>query len=284
MSRKKPSEVTKERKAKSGRDASGQVQSLGRAIRILEVIATADDGLTLTDISNLVGLAPSTAHRLLTTLEHDRFVRFSGDGSIWRIGVGVFAVGNAFVRTRNLVQLARPHMRRLMEESGETVNLGVEDQGEAVFLDQVECRQMMRALVPPGARAAMHCSGVGKALLSTISDHALTKIMEKHGLKQITRRTITKPKDLRNEMARIRKAGYAIDDEEHAVGLRCVAAPIFNEHGEAIAGISLSGPAARITEDRVPILGALVRQVAGDISSAFGGVRLGERMDGAKNT
>lgn len=266
---KKPS--TSKTKKKDTKEPNGQVQSLGRAIGIMRVIAAADDGLTLSDISRDLGLAPSTAHRLLTTLEHERFVRFDGGGSIWRIGVGAFAIGNAFVRTRNLVELARPHMRRLMEESGETVNLGVEDQGEAVFLDQVECRQMMRALVPPGARAAMHCSGVGKALLSAISDSALGKIMEKHGLKQITRRTITKPKDLRAEMARIRAVGYAVDDEEHAIGLRCVAAPIFNEYGEAIAGISLSGPAARITEDRVSQLGQLVCQVAGDISLAFGG-------------
>ena len=128
--------------AKKPREGSGQVQSLGRAIGILRVIAGADDGLTLTDIAGTVGLAPSTAHRLLTTLEQERFVRFDADGSLWRIGVGAFAVGNAFVRTRNLMQLARPHMRRLMEESGETVNLGVEDQGEAVFFHDLAQRRV----------------------------------------------------------------------------------------------------------------------------------------------
>ncbi|WNJ99353.1 IclR family transcriptional regulator C-terminal domain-containing protein [Thalassospiraceae bacterium LMO-JJ14] len=255
--------------------STGQVQSLTRALGLMNAISESDDGATLTELSQQVGLAASTAHRLLSTLELQRYVRFDQEQSRWFIGVQAFAIGHAFVRTRNLVQFARPVMRQLMEESGETVNLAVEDGGEVIFLCQIECRQVMRALVPEGARAAMHCSGVGKALLAYMSDPRLTKILEKRGLHALTAKTIIKPKTLREELKIIRENGYAVDDEEHAVGLRCVAAPIFDEHDTAVAAISVSGPAARVVTDRIPVLGELVRRAASAISHELGcGVRV----------
>ena len=114
------------------------------------------------------GLPASTVHRLLKSLEQRHYVVHDEDRGRWFIGVQAFSVGGAFLRGRNYAALARPIMRRLMEEAGETVNLAVEDRGEAVFLAQVECRQMMRALSQPGIRVPLHCSGVGKALLAAL--------------------------------------------------------------------------------------------------------------------
>ena len=107
---------------------AGQVQSLTRALALLEAVARSHDGLALTELAQTVGLPPSTAHRLLTTLQQGRFVRFDLLASVWQIGVQAFVVGNAFARTRDVLTMARPHMRRLMEESGETVNLYVADE------------------------------------------------------------------------------------------------------------------------------------------------------------
>ena len=253
----------------------GQVQSLNRALRILNALA--EDGLhgrTLTEVARHVGLATSTAHRLLTTLEENRFVRFDQSHGLWSIGVQSFVVGNAFVRSRDIVSLARPFMRQLMEECGETVNLAVQDRGEVVYLAQVECRKLMRAITRPGGHVAMHCSGVGKALLSELPVKEVEKIAEDHGLQRETPKTLDSLPRLLNDLAEIRGRGYAIDDEENAVGLRCVAAVIYDEQGEAQGGLSLSGPTARLTDDRLGYLGQRVAEAADRITVECGGRRL----------
>ncbi|MCW8971169.1 MAG: helix-turn-helix domain-containing protein, partial [Rhodospirillales bacterium] len=237
-----------DRKARAetgGRERSGQVQSLSRALSILDALAQNEGGLTLTEIAHTVTLAPSTTHRLLTTLQQERHVRFDRDRGLWQVGVQAFVIGNAFIRSRDIVAMARPFMRQLMETSGETVNLAVTDQGEAVYLSQVECREMMRALAKPGARVPMHCSAVGKALLAEMKDVEVGKILRGRGLYRLTDKTIDTGEALRAELAATRKRGYAIDDEEHAIGLRCVSAPIYDEYGEPLAAISLSGPMVR---------------------------------------
>jgi IclR family transcriptional regulator, acetate operon repressor len=263
----------------SARKSGGgdQVQSLVRALALLDRIAeAAGEGATLTELAQQVGLPASTAHRLLTTLEQERYVRFDQEGRLWSVGVQAFMTGSAFTKSRSLGTLARPHMRLLMESAGETVNLAMEDDGEAVYLAQVECRQMMRAFARPGSRAPLHGSAVGKAMLSTMSDRALARILHQRGMPRLTPKTITTPSALRDELARVRAAGYAVDDEEHAVGLRCIAAPIFDETGEAVAAVSASGPMARIVEERVAPLGALVLETARAISADMGAPRPAE--------
>ena len=247
-----------------------QVQSLVRALALLNRIAEASDGSSLTDLSQQVGLPPSTAHRLLTTLEQERYVRFDPDGRLWSVGVQAFVAGSAFTKTRSLVGLARSHMRQLMEESGETVNLAIEDEGQAVYLAQVECRQMMRAFARPGSRVPLHCSAVGKAILSGASAKSLGKILQRHGMIRLTPKTIISPITLRAELDRARAGGYAIDDEEHAVGLRCIAAPITDDTGDVVAAVSASGPMARIDDGRMTQLGALVLRTARAISAEMG--------------
>lgn len=252
-------------------ERSGNVQVLSRAIAILNHLAQADGGASLTEVGTAVGLAASTTHRLLTSLESERYVRFDAETKLWSVGVQAFITGNGFLRTRDIVRLARPHMRTLMEASGETVNLAIEDQGAAVYLSQVECREMMRTFARLGARVPMHCSGVGKALLSALDSALLARHIDRHGLARMTARTIISQPDLAADLAAARLRGYAIDDEEHAVGLRCVAAPIFNEHGDAVGAVSLSGPMARITDARIATLGALVAAASLRIMAEIGG-------------
>ena len=259
-----------QQKRGNGGDA---VQSLVRALALLNRIAEAPDaGAPLTDLAQQVGLPSSTAHRLLTTLEQERYVRFDPEGRLWSIGVQAFMAGSSFTRARSLVALARPPMRRLMEDGGETVNLAVEDDGMAVYLAQVECRQMMRAFARPGSRVPLHCSAVGKAMLSAMSDRSLAKTLHQHGMPRLTVKTITTPTVLRADLQRAKTAGYAVDDEEHAVGLRCIAAPVFDETGDVIAAVSASGPMARIVDERVGGggLGAAGRGAWGGVGGGAG--------------
>ena len=250
---------------------SGQVRSLTRALSILRTLASNPDGMSLTELSEATSLPPSTTHRLLTTLESERFVRPDGHGGLWRIGVASFFVGSAFARSRDVLALTRPYLRRLMETSGETANLFVESDAEAVCIGQIESRHAMRALTGIGGRVLLHSSGAGKALLAHMPERRRVKVTRDRLLEKITERTITRVDRLEEALADVRKSGFAIDDEEHAMGLRCIAAPVFNEFGDAIAAISVSGPSARIPDEKLPLLGRMVAKAAGEATREFGG-------------
>ena len=253
--------------------ASGQVQSLSRALKLLNALAVHSQGLSLSEVAGYVGLPNSTAHRLLTTLQNERYVRFESERSVWLIGVQAFCVGAAFVRSRDLVTIARPYMRRLMEQSGETVNLAIADRGEVIYIAQVETQKMMRAIAGPGGRAPMHCSGLGKALLAVADAATLDKLMGSMELHRETAYTLITAQDLERDLDKARAHGFAVDNEENVVGLRCVAAVIYDEHSSPLAALSVSGPTARITEQRIPLLGEAVAGIAAEITAEIGGLR-----------
>ena len=133
-------------------------------------------------------------------------------------------------------------MRRLMEQSGETANLAILDGTEAVFIDQVQCRETMRTIVRLGSRVPLHASGVGKAIFAALPDEQIDAILKVKGLPRITENTITAPETMWASLRVIRQRGFSFDDEEHLLGTRCVAAPIYDEHAEALGAISLAGP------------------------------------------
>jgi IclR family acetate operon transcriptional repressor len=251
-------------------DGGGSVQAIDRGLAVLAMIANAD-GLTLTDLAQRVGLAPSTAHRILASLEAHRFVQHDEQRGLWLIGVGAFEVGTAFLRNRRLAGIGRVVMHDLMEQTGETVNLGIEDGGEVVFISQVESHVALRAFFRAGSRAAIHASGVGKALLAQFPEERVKQILHKRGLAKFTERTLVSPADLFRQLEEIRRRGFAIDDEERNLGMRCVAAPIFNEYGEAIAAVSVSGPTVRMTPERAAEFGPLVQRAAQEITASIGG-------------
>jgi IclR family acetate operon transcriptional repressor len=257
--------------AKLGRDHDGTVHSLLRALSLLEVLAEDDDGYRLVDLAQRTGLSTSTVHRLLTTLEQKRFVQFDRDGNLWHIGVQCFAVGAVFGRRRNIAQLALPIMRRLRDTGGETVNLGLADQGDVIFLTQVESRETMRAMGRPGGRSPMTCTALGRAILAAMDDQAIAEIVQKHGLPRMTPNSIARPTRLHEVLVAVRRTGYAVDDQENSVGLRCVAAVIRNEFSVPIAALSVAGPTTRVTLPRVPEIGALVQVAASEITRAIGG-------------
>ncbi|MGI9465171.1 MAG: IclR family transcriptional regulator domain-containing protein [Aestuariivirgaceae bacterium] len=251
--------------------ASGQVQSLSRALKLLNALSYYSQGLSLSEVAQEVGLPNSTAHRLLTTLQNERYVRFDNERSVWMIGVQAFRVGSTFVRSRDLVSIARPYMRRLMDQSGETVNLGILDRDEVVYLAQVETQKMMRAIAGPGGRAAVHCSSIGKALLAYMSIEDRDRLLGVLPMHRETTNTVTTAPALNEQLPAIVSSGFAVDDEENAIGLRCVAGVIFNEYAEPVAGLSISGPTARLTDARLPSLGALVAGIADEITAELGG-------------
>jgi|EndMetStandDraft_5_1072996.scaffolds.fasta_scaffold50518_1 IclR family transcriptional regulator, acetate operon repressor len=251
-------------------EPAGSVQAIDRGLAVLAIIA-ASDGLTLTDLAQRAGLAPSTAHRILASLEAHQFVFHDEERGLWLIGVGAFEVGTAFLRNRRLAGIGRVVMHELMEATGETVNLGIEDGGEVVFISQVESHSALRAFFRAGSRAPIHASGVGKTLLAEMTEARVREILYKRGLAKFTDRTLVAPADLFRELAVIARRGWGVDDEERNLGMRCVAAAIFNEYGEAIAGVSVSGPTVRITPERTQELGPQVKRAAEAITASIGG-------------
>ena len=252
-----------------GRHQPGSVQALDRGLALLEIIAQAD-GLSLTSIAQRAGIAASTAHRILATLKAAGFVQC--DEARYLIGVKAFKIGSAFLRNRKLVDVARGVMRELMAASGETTNLGIENDGRVLFVSQIESHHDIRAFHRPGARGPMHASSLGKAILAWLPEAEVTGILHRVGLPKLTARTIVDPQALQADLALTRERGWAVDDQEKADGMRCTGAPVFNEHREVIGALSVSGPTVRMTHERLGEVGPLVKRAAAELTDRVGGV------------
>ncbi|HEX6828196.1 MAG TPA: IclR family transcriptional regulator C-terminal domain-containing protein, partial [Burkholderiales bacterium] len=251
--------------------AAGAVQSLTRGLQLLQRLGESGSGMMLTDLAQTVGLPNSTTHRLLSTLEAMGFARQTPDLGLWQVGVEAFRMGNAFLRSRDIVEQARPHLFHLMEEAGETANLALLHDARAVMVYQVQCHEMMRMIVHIGGAVPLHASGVGKAMLAAMADDEVKAILHRQGLTRYTPHTVDSPARLAEEIAVARERGFALDDEEHAVGLRCAAAAILDEEGRPLGAISISGPAARLSRERLLELGSRVAREAAGITHDLGG-------------
>jgi IclR family acetate operon transcriptional repressor len=254
----------------NGPAENSSVQSLDRALRILAIIADAD-GLSLSEVASASGLAASTAYRMLTTMEAHGMVEFDRTDQLWSIGVETYRMGSAFLRRRKLVDRARIVMQDLMEKIGETANLGVAEDDCVVFVSQVETHQAIRAFFRPGTRSSFHASGIGKAILAHMPGDRVAAIVRKEGLEVYTPKTLANAPALARDLSQIRTRGYSVDDEERHPGMRCIAAPVFNEFGEPVAGVSISGPTVRVTLERVADIGPLVREAAAEVTRMIGG-------------
>ncbi|WP_127901305.1 HTH-type transcriptional regulator BhcR [Solirhodobacter olei] len=246
------------------------VQSLDRAMALLRRLSERP-GLTLSELAAETGQAPATVYRVLTTLQKHRMVEMEEAGQLWHVGAGSFRIGSAFLRRTKLAERARGPMQALMRQTGETANLGVECQEEVLFLAQVETHEAIRAFFPPGTLSPMHVSGIGKALLAWYPEDRVSRIIALRGLQGFTPRSLTDRAALAADLAQTRLRGVAIDDQEKAEGMRCIAAPIFNAFGEPVAGLSVSGPAFRIPLSEAGQIGALVRAAANEVTEAIGG-------------
>jgi IclR family acetate operon transcriptional repressor len=249
---------------------STQIQSLDRAIEVLKVVA-GGSGMSLTEIAKASGQSASTAYRILITLEKHRIVEFVEAAQLWHVGLEAFRIGSSFLGRTRIIEQSRPVMQRVMTVTGETANLAIVDRGEVIFVSQVETHEPIRAFFRPGTRGPIHASGIGKALLAFFPEAETASILRRRKRGTFTARTIVAEADLLKELEQIRERGWAVDDEERTMGMRCVAAPIFDQFGEAVAGISLSGPSVRVTPERDAEYGALVRKAADEITGSIGG-------------
>ncbi len=258
-------------KAFHDKTESATIQSLDRAIEVLKIVANGS-GMSLTEIAEAGDQSPATVYRILTTFRKHSIAEFDETTQLWHIGAETYRIGTSFLRRTRIVEQARPVMERIMDETGETANLAIIDRGEVIFVSQVETHEPIRAFFRPGTRGPVHASGIGKAILAYRTPEQIHATLRSRPLEPYTASTITGEDALADELAATRSRGWAVDDEERTAGMRCIAAPIFNQFGEAVAGVSVSGPSVRMPPERDRSLGELVRKAADEVTRATGGI------------
>ncbi len=248
-------------------DTSAGVQSVDRALSILEVLARIGEA-GVTEIAAELDVHKSTAFRLVATLESHRLVEQSSDRGKYRLGIGLLRLAGATTARLDLVQEARPICRQLASDTGETVNIAVLSESSALYLDQVAGSSALQPHNWVGQHIPLHATSNGKVLLSGLDQSALEAILGK--LPTYTPATITRRPKLREELDRVREQGYAVAVDELEVGLTAAAAPIRNAHGDVVASMSVSGPTFRLTADRIDDVVGLLVQAAEEVSHRLG--------------
>ncbi|MGH9340458.1 MAG: IclR family transcriptional regulator [Acidobacteriota bacterium] len=250
--------------------AAGKVQSLDRALRILETLASANDGMGISEMSRKLGLSPSTIHRLLFTLSQRGFVTQLHDER-YHLGHKIVEMSRTFVEGFQLVKIVRPYLEAVCKTTGETTNLIVLSNNEAFYLDKVESPRFLRVFAKIGRRTPLYCSASGKILLSGFSKEQLQKYLYDTEFTALTEHTITSPVALREKLKTIRDQGYAFDLEECEMGARCAAVPIKDQSDRVIASLSISGPAVRLSDETLYKVVAYLLETSEEISTRIRG-------------
>ena len=247
-------------------EAKSSIQVIERMIRLLDVLAQSPDAVSLKVLARTTELHPSTAHRILTALVGDRLIERVDQGS-YRLGMRLLELGNLVKSRLSVREHALPHMRELHAETGEAVNLSVRRDDEIVYVERTSSgRSMMRVVNIIGARAPLHVTAVGKLFLAQDSREQVKAYCTRTGLKAYTRNTLSDPARLLEELEGVRRNGYAFDNEEAEIGVRCIGAGIRDDSGTLIAGLSVSAPAERMQ----PQWSSAVKSTADRISAAVG--------------
>jgi DNA-binding IclR family transcriptional regulator len=246
--------------------AKSSIQVIERMTRLLDVLAQHGQPAGLKRLAHGAGLHPSTTHRILSALVRDRLVERVDTGS-YRLGMRLLELGNLVKARISVREHALPHMSELHAATGEAVNLSVRRDDEIVYVERTSSgRALMRVVNIVGARAPLHSTAVGKLFLLEDGAAGLRAYARRTRLPQFTRNTLTSVSALEKDLARIRRNGFAVDNEEAELGVRCIGAGVRDDAGALVAGLSVSAPSDRMR----PTWSALVRETAARISRAIG--------------
>jgi IclR family acetate operon transcriptional repressor len=244
--------------------AAGGVQSIERAFDLLEMLADAGGALGLSELASTSGLPLPTVHRLMRTLVNRGYVRQEASRR-YTLGSRLIRLGE--ISGRTLGTWLRPVLAQLVRETGETANLAMLDGDEVVYIAQVPSPHSMRMFTEPGRRVRPHCTAVGKALLAELPPEQARALLQRDGMPAYTPTTITDPDLLLAHLEVIRKQGYAIDEGEQEVGVRCFAVAV--PDAPASLAISTSGPQARMSDDAAARIVPALKQAALQISTTI---------------
>ncbi len=251
-------------------DSGYKVKSVDRALYLLEIMGQEKREVELHELCKKTHINTTTLYRLLQTLQNRGFVAQNPYTERYRLGLKLLELGHAVTNQIELREIALPFLQKLMQKTGETANLVVLDQGEAVYIEKVETPASLRMFHHIGKQALAHATGVGKVLLTALPSEKVTEIIKTKGLRKLTENTITSPEELQKELEKIAKNGFAVDNEECEVGAKCIAAPITDYTNQVVAAVSISGPSARLSEERLDELVRVVKEAASKISEKIG--------------
>jgi DNA-binding IclR family transcriptional regulator len=247
------------------------VKSLVKAMNILEVLAEGEEPTyTLTQLSRRLHLHVSTVHRLLVNLVRHGFVEEAAVSGGYQLSFKVLRMGLRVLDRLDFRLVAQPLLQELNRETKETVHLAILQDTRAISIEKFGSPQLVALHARLGGVMPLHCTGVGKTLLAYQGEDLLNRIVHTAGLSRYTQHTITNLAKLKKELEHIREQGYAIDQEQVVDGLSCVAGPVFDHTGSAIAAFSVAGPATRLTTARLLEIARLVRETSRQISYRLG--------------
>lgn len=238
-----------------------EVQSLARGLQLLDLLAAADKGEAgVTELADQLGVDKSSAFRLLQTLVKYGYVEQDMETRRYRLGPQIVTLSRRILTRMPLRDQAKPFLRQLVERTGECAHLAIPAQGQTLYIDQVESPATLSVNTGVGTLAPLHCTALGKVLLAYGAEPIPRE------LRPYTQRTITDPAELRAHLEQTRHWGYAIDDEEFAAGVRCVAVPVWDFRGRVVGAIGISGPSGRMSLERLPGLAAIVAEIGQALS------------------
>ncbi len=251
---------------------NSSVQSLDRAFDLLELLCRSRGGMTIGALSAQSGLHKSTVHRLLSSMCTRGYVQRDAATSIYRAGMRLCELSGYIMDNLDVVELARVPMERLSAETGETVHLVMQEEKDIVYIHKVESgRGAIRMFSRIGMRRPLYCTGVGKAILATWSDSEVRALWEASEITRWTEHTILSEEAFFREIEWVRRLGYALDNEENELGVRCIAAALPDYSGRASYAISVSAPITRMSDERIAALRGPLLAARDEIASALGG-------------
>ena len=248
--------------SRQSRRPTPPLKTVEKALTLLDFLTVYGGQLGVRELADYLAIDKSSTHRLLTTLERHGYVAQDPVTGKYQLGIRVFEAGAVVLNQINLRAAARPHLERLVQLSHEVVHLAVPSGSQCVYVDRIAGSLAIPMASQIGWRKPLYCTGVGKAILAHLPSARIEEILRAEVLRPLTPHTIVDPERLRAELERIRQEGIAFDDQEIEPGLRCIAAPIRDAHGEIVAGISVAGPVDRIVVHAPSPLADLVREAA----------------------
>ncbi|AKL94153.1 transcriptional regulator KdgR [Clostridium aceticum] len=246
------------------------VQSVDRALSILEVLSDYEEGVGITEISSKIDLHKSTVHRLLVTLIYKGYVEQNPNTNKYRLTLKLLELGNKLIDKMDILSVAKPYLQQLKEVTNEVVHLVVREGTEIVYIDKVESDNKIRMHSRIGTRSPMYCTSVGKAIMAYLSEEEVEGIWQDSEIKRFTQYTITDLQEMKKNLTKIRELGYALDEEENELGIRCIGSPIFAHNGEVCGAISVSGPTIRVTKQAIQNFKNYILEYSMKISKELG--------------
>jgi len=254
---------------KREKNSTPRIQSLHRALDILESIVEKDE-IGVTELSKELGLPKGTVHRLVVTFEDRGYVKQDLKNGKYRYGVKLLELGGTAFSKLELRKVAAPILQELVAKTNETVHLVILDKDEVVYIDKLEGTETLRSHSRIGYRSPLHCTGVGKVLLAYLPDEEINRIIKNRGLTRYTANTITDEVQMKLELKKIREQGYSTDNEEHELGIRCVAVPVWDYTDQVVSALSITIPSIRMSEERMRCLIEIVKKAGADLSTRLG--------------